>query len=70
MFKRAAIEKSFRASLIVLFLSELTGSIGPLIDGVVIAAVLLCLSDPVINLLGLAPDAGQMYPYIYSTTLP
>ena len=40
MFKRAAIEKSFRSSLIVLFLSELTVSIGPLIDGVVIAAFL------------------------------
>ena len=128
MFKRTAIEKSFRSSLIVLFLSELTVAIGPLIDGIVIAAflgtngvkefgivnpalvvynvigsvfavgsvtlctrlvgrgkteeargafsvsffcilglsvlitaVLLCLSDPVINLLGLAPEAGQLY---------
>ena len=40
MFKRAAIEKSFRSSLIVLFLSELTVAIGPLIDGIVIAAFL------------------------------
>lgn len=128
MFKRAAIEKPFRSSLIVLFLSELTVSIGPLIDGVVIAAflgadgikefgivnpalivyniigsvfavgsvtlctrlvgrgktedaqgafsvsllwilglsalvtvILLCMSEPVINLLGLTPEAGQMY---------
>ena len=128
MFKRAAIEKSFRSSLIVLFLSELTGAVGPLIDGVVIAAFLgadgvkefgivnpalivynvigsvfavgsvtLCtrlvgrgktedaqgafsvsllwilglsalitvsllyLSEPVMNLLGLTPEAGQIY---------
>ena len=128
MFKRATIEKSFRSSLIILFLSELIVSVGPLIDGVVIAAflggdgvkefgivnpamivynvigsvfaigsvtlctrlvgrgkgeeargafsisfiwilglsvlvttVLLCLTDPLINLLGLAREAGPLY---------
>lgn len=128
MFQRVAIEKSFRSSLIILFLSELIVSVGPLIDGVVIASflgsdgvkefgivnpalivynvigsvfavgsvtlctrlvgrgkgeeargafsvsfiwilglsvlvttVLLCLSDPMINLLGLTREAGPLY---------
>lgn len=40
MFQRSTIEKSFRTSLIVMLLSELTSTIGPLIDGIIIAAFL------------------------------
>ncbi|MBR3241120.1 MAG: ATP-binding protein [Parasporobacterium sp.] len=38
MFKQAAIEKSFRKAFIILTLSELAAAIGPVIDGVIIAA--------------------------------
>lgn len=40
MFRRSTIEGTFRTSLIVLILSELTSAIGPLADGIVIAAFL------------------------------
>ena len=40
MFQKIAFERSFRMSLIVLFLSELTAMVGPLIDGILIAAFL------------------------------
>lgn len=38
MFKRTTIEKSFRSALIILTLSELAATIGPVIDGIIIAA--------------------------------
>ena len=40
MFQRSTIEGTFRSSLIVLLLTELMSTIGPLVDGVVIAAFL------------------------------
>ena len=40
MFQKIAFERSFRMSLIMLFLSELTAMVGPLIDGILIAAFL------------------------------
>lgn len=40
MFQKMAIERSFRTSLIVLFLSELTAMAGSLIDGILIASFL------------------------------
>ena len=36
--RSSTIEKSFRSSLIILFFSELTSTIGPLVDGIVISA--------------------------------
>ena len=38
MFKKTTIEKSFRKAFIILTLSELAAAIGPVIDGVIIAA--------------------------------
>ena len=38
--RKSTIESSFRASLINLLISELTSSIGPLIDGIIISAFL------------------------------
>lgn len=40
MFRASTIEKSFRASLIILLLSELTSTLGHLIDGIIISAFL------------------------------
>ena len=41
MFRRSTIEGTFRASLLVLILSEMTSSIGPLADGIIIASYFL-----------------------------
>ena len=38
--RKSTIESSFRASLINLLLSELTSTIGPLVDGIIISAFL------------------------------
>ena len=38
MFQKTTLEKSFRSALVILTLSELTAMLGPVIDGVIIAA--------------------------------